>query len=302
MRFDQLDRPMIAAASDAVRIRPATPADATAAGRILHDAFEGVAEAHGFPKDIASEACGIRLAASFLADPAVFGVVAELHGRVVGSNFLAEGDEVRGVGPITVDPGFQEAGIGRRLMQAVLDRGWGASSVRLVQDAFNTRALALHAALGFEVKSPLLLIQGFPRGEMPRGVVVRPMGLDDIPAADALCAAAHGITRGRELRDALLRHGPLVVERGGHLAGYLTAPCHWPANHGVAETEEDMRALLIGAAAARGEPVSLLMPGRQSALLRWALGAGLRVVKPMTLMARGAFRVPARPWFPSGIY
>jgi hypothetical protein len=39
-------------------------------------------------------------------------VVAEIDGRVVGSNFLDERGPVRGVGPITVDPAAQGRGSG----------------------------------------------------------------------------------------------------------------------------------------------------------------------------------------------
>ena len=44
--------------------------------------------------------------------PSVWGVVAEVEGRVVGSNFLDERSPIRGVGPITVDPRGQNAGSG----------------------------------------------------------------------------------------------------------------------------------------------------------------------------------------------
>ena len=72
--------------------------------------------------------------------PAVWGVVAEVDGRIVGSNFLDERDPIVGVGPITVDPASQARGVGKQLMQAVIQR-WretGAPGIRLLQDAFNT--------------------------------------------------------------------------------------------------------------------------------------------------------------------
>ena len=49
-------------------------------------------------------------------------VVAELDGKVVGSNFLAEGGAIAGVGPISVDPKVQNRGVGARLMEDVLKR------------------------------------------------------------------------------------------------------------------------------------------------------------------------------------
>jgi hypothetical protein len=42
------------------------------------------------------------------------------------------------------------------------------------------------------------------------------------------------------------RFAPLVVERDGRFTGYMMAPSSYLANHGVAETDEDMGALLAG--------------------------------------------------------
>jgi GNAT superfamily N-acetyltransferase len=107
------------------------------------------------PPDFPSLEAATELATSFIAHPAIYGVAAEDEGKLVASNFLTEGDPIRAVGPITIDPAAQGRGIGRQLMRAVIDRGQEAIGIRLVQDAFNTRSLSLYAALGFEVKEPL---------------------------------------------------------------------------------------------------------------------------------------------------
>ena len=207
----------------ALHIRPAVAADAEACGRIIHDAFAGIAAAHAFPPDFPSAEAGAQLAAAMIASPAAYGVVAESDdGRVVGSNFLAEGDPIRAVGPITVDPAFQGGGVGRRLMEAVLERARGARGVRLVQDAFNTRSVALYASLGFEVKEPLLLMSGTPRSGPVPGLAVRPMAEGDLGACAALHAEVHGVDRANEVREALRLFAPMVVERGGRVRGYLT--------------------------------------------------------------------------------
>ena len=287
-----------------LHVRPAVAADAEACGRVMHDAFRGIAAAHGLPPDFPSAEAGTQLAAALIASPAAFGVVAEGgDGRVVGSNFLAEGDPIRAVGPITVDPACQGGGTGRRLMEAVLERAAEAAGVRLVQDAFNARSVALYASLGFEVKEPLLLMQGAPKAETRLGSAVRPMAEEgDLAACTALYAAVHGVGRANEVREALRLFAPMVVERGGRVAGYLTAPGFWLMNHGVAEAEEDMAALLAGAAAHAGS-VSLLLPVRQApGLFRWCLGAGMRVVKPMALMATGQYWEPRGCWSPSVLY
>jgi hypothetical protein len=71
--------------------------------------------------------------------------------------------------------------------------------------------------------------------------------------------------------------------------------------HGVAESADDMKALLSGAAESAEEPIALLVPIR-SELFGWCLDEGLRVVKPMNLMAVGEYREPSGAWFPSVLY
>jgi hypothetical protein len=63
-------------------IRPATPADAEACGRIIFEAFRAIADQHGFPWDFPSAEAGTQLATTFIAAPSIYGVVAELDGGV----------------------------------------------------------------------------------------------------------------------------------------------------------------------------------------------------------------------------
>lgn len=291
-----------ATATGAARIREARPDDAAACGGVIHAAFRAIADAHGFRPDFPSVESASQMAEAFIADAAVFAVVAEAGGRIVGVNFLHEGDRVRAVGPIAVDPSSQGMGIGRRLMQAILDRAGAAAQIRLLQDGFNTRSLALYASLGFMVKEPVLLLSGMPHGPAPREGIVRRMRQTDIPACAALCKAVHGITRTHELASPSPLRDPMVIERDGRVTGYMTAPSVWLLNHGVAETPLDMRGLIVGASAITRAPASLLLPSRGNPMLEWALEQGLRVVKPMTLMARGAYYHPRSAWFPSVFY
>jgi len=286
----------------AIQIRPIASSDAEACGRIIYDAFKDVAENHGFPPDFPSVEIATQLATNFIAHPSIFGVAADDGGQLLGSNFLVEYDMIRGVGPITVDATAQGRGIGRQLMQAVLDRGRDAVGIRLVQDAFNTRSISLYASLGFDAKEPLLLMQGRPTNKPDPGFTVRPLSAQDLDDCTAICAAVHNIDRSGELRDALQTFAPLGVERDGRLTGYLTAATFWIMNHGVAQTEEDMRALLLGTAMASSEPLSFLLPIRQATFFRWCLSEGFRVVKPMTLMSLGHYQAPEGCYFPSVLY
>jgi hypothetical protein len=93
-------------------VRPIRPADAGDAARIVHAAFAGIHDHHRFARDFPTPGAAAGLVGAFVAHPGIWGVVAERNGRVVGSNFLDERGEVRGVGPITVDPDAQERGVG----------------------------------------------------------------------------------------------------------------------------------------------------------------------------------------------
>jgi hypothetical protein len=72
----------------------------------------------------------------------------------------------------------------------------------------------------------------------------------------------------------------------------------WPLNHAVAENEGDLHALLLGAGN-QCEQLSFLLPTRQTALFRWCLKQGMKVVKPMTLMSMGDYREPSGCYLPS---
>ena len=282
------------------KLRNATPVDAAACGAVIYDAFKTIQERHGFAPDFPSAEAATDFAKMLTSHPGIFGAVADVDGRLAGCGFLWQRDPIRGIGPITVNPQDQGRGIGRRLMAVLLEYARGAAGVRLVQDAFNTGSFALYASLGFVVREPLMLVQGTPKS-IP-SAPVRPLAEADLGACATIAQQVHGYERGAELRDALVFLKPFVVERGGCVRGYLTMPAFWPANHGVAETDEDMAALLAGAAAQTGAPISLLVPVRQDELLRWCLREGLRLVKPMTLMTIGAYREPKGAYFPSVIY
>jgi GNAT superfamily N-acetyltransferase len=282
-----------------VTLREAVTDDAAACGRIIYTAFRRINESRGYPPDFPSVEAATGLARALIANPEVYGVVAMAGGRIVGSNFLTEGDPVRGVGPITVDPDYQGGGIGRRLMQAVIDRGASGRGVRLVQGAFNTVSLSLYASLGFEVREPLVVMTGHLRDAGDPTVTA--MRREEVIAADALCRRMNGFSRRADIAAAVEAGTAIALRRNGRIAGYITAPGFWIGNHAVAETEADIRALILGAGREE-RPVSLLIPIRRADLFRWALAQGLRVVMPMTLMTRGTYDAPRGGYLPSVFY
>ena len=293
-----------ATAAETVQLRPIESGDRDAAARILYEAFAGIHDHHRFPRDFPTLEAATELVGSFIAHPLIWGVVAERDGRILGSNFLDERGPVRGVGPITVDPKAQAARVGRRLMQAVIERRSDVAGIRLLQDSFNMQSLALYASLGFEVAEPVVVMGGRPRPSRPDQVEVRPLVAADLAAAEQLCLSVHGFERTNELRDALEAPGlqPSAAIRDGRLVAYATTLTFFPAAYAVAETEQDMAALIAGTLATSDTPASFLLPTRQHELFRWSLQAGLRIVKPMTYMVMGEYRRPHGAWIPSVLY
>src|SRR5689334_14857978 len=163
----------------AVHIRSAEPSDAEACGRIIYDAFRTISERHNFPPDFPDVETATGLARAFIAHPAIYGVVAEADGQVVGSNFLSEGDAIRAVGPITVDPRRQDNGVGKKLMRAVIERGQGAAGIRLLQAGYHMRSLSLYASLGFDVREPIVVMNGRPESAPAVDTTVRRMAAAD---------------------------------------------------------------------------------------------------------------------------
>jgi predicted N-acetyltransferase YhbS len=283
-----------------IMIREATPADAEICGRICYDAFKTISEAHGFAPDFPASEVPIGLLTRMIADPKFYGVVAEIDGRVVGSNFLDERNMIAGVGPITVDRAVQNRAVGRRLMDAVHERAAAKNfaGVRLIQAGFHTRSLSLYAKLGYDVREHLVCMQGNALNIAIEGHVVRPAAETDFDACNRVCRQVHGHDRAGELRDAIARGNATVVEHDGRVTGYATIVGFF--GHAVGETNADVKAL-IGAAKEFAGP-GFLLPTRNGELFRWCLTNGLRVTQPMTLMSRGLYNEPVGAFLPSILY
>jgi len=281
-------------------VRAATRDDAPVCGQICFDAFCAINQKHGFPCDFPHPDVAIGILTMIFSNPQFYCVVAEIDGRVVGSNCLDERSVINGIGPITIDPGEQNRGIGRLLMQATLERAHrqGAAGVRLVQAGFHTRSLSLYTNLGFDVREHLACMQGRTVQRRVDGCSVRAAQPADVPACSNLSQRVHGFDRGGEIPQAIQHGSARVVERDGRITAYASDLAFF--GHATAETNADLQALITSADAFGGP--GILVPTRNSALFRWCLANGLRVVQPMTLMSIGLYNEPAGAWMPSILY
>src|SRR5690606_10253839 len=222
----------------------------------------------------------------------------------VGSNFISTTDQVAGVGPITVDPACQGTGVGRALMQHVIDfaRQRGLTHVRLLQDAINTTSLSLYSALGLVWRDAAATMDTpEPREEHRDDAAVRPMITADLPAADELSRRMYGFSRVNEVAAALQFGFPtFVIERDARITGYRTVTIF---GHGMAESEADaIRLILASSARVEAGMGRFLCPLSQGGLYRRLLQAGCRTVKIVNYMSLEAYQAPAADggvWFPS---
>lgn len=283
-----------------LRVRKARPEDAPPCGQICYHAFSTISQHHGFPCDFPGPEAPTGVLAMMFSHPGFYCVVAEDGDRIVGSNCLDERSIIFGVGPITIHLEVQNRGVGRKLMQAAMDRARerGAAGVRLVQAAFHNRSLSLYASLGFDIREPLSCMQGRTRQREVSGCAARPARPLDVDPCNAISRRVHGFDRGGELTEAVEHGTAQVVEREGRITGYASSLAFF--GHATAETNLDLQALITSASSFGGP--GILVPSRNSALFQWCLSNGLRVVQPMTLMSQGLYNEPAGACLPSILF
>ncbi|MFI5985294.1 GNAT family N-acetyltransferase [Streptomyces sp. NPDC051555] len=282
-------------------LRPGDSRDVAECARICFEAFSKIAHEHNFPSDVPHEAAAVGAFEVLLNHPAIHSVVAELDGRIVGSNFLDERSPVVAPGPLSVDPALQAGGVGRALMRDVLARAAAhdGPGMRLVQNAYHARTFEIYAGhLGFEFREALACLQGPPIGGAVPGYEVRPATESDLAACDDVCRKVHGVHRSGEVVDALKAGTVRVSEHHGRITGYATDLSFF--GHAVGETTEDIKALIM-AAPEFGGP-GILVPASDSALLQWCLRSGLKVNQLMNLMSTGLYNQPAGAYLPSILY
>ncbi len=285
----------------AIELVPAEPQHARELGSICFEAFKELHDRGCGTRDFPTVEIAQQVLGMLVEREDFYGVSALDDGRLVGSNFLSLMDPVAGVGPITVDPSAHSQGIGRTLMQDVIDYAHrnNIEQVRLMQDSFNVASLSLYASLGFDVKVPVAFMQAAPLAQADDSV--RSITEPDLPAIEELAERFYKSSRRNEVAAAApYGFAALLRERQGRITGYLLPGIF---GHGVAETEEDALTL-IGEAARRLPPevARFFCPLTESSFYREALRGGCRVIKVMNYMTLGPYEQPEEVWMPSVLY
>lgn len=283
--------------------------DVNDVGKIMFEAFSYLANKHGFPSDFPSIDIGKDAASYFLSNSGFYSVVAEdTHedkGKIIGSNFLDErSNMVAGVGPITVDPNFQNKGVGKQLMKNVMERAVKKNfpAIRLLQTSYHNRSLSLYVSLGFEIREPISNMQGKPIQKLIPGRSVRLATESDLKSCNTICKEIHGHDRNGELRESITQGTAKVVLYGDRITGYTTGLTFF--NHSVGFTNDDIMALIASGTGTndRYGGSGILIPSCNTQLFRWCLDNGLRLVQQLTLMTIGLYNEPAGSYMPSILY
>jgi GNAT superfamily N-acetyltransferase len=287
-----------------ITVRAIEERDADRVGDLNFVAFHRVALVHGLQPGVVTPAESRSYIRHLLTLDPLGGTVAECDGEVVGVAWVHPRGPVATVGPLAVDPRFEGRGIGRRLLERVIElAGRGVPQVRLVHESFNVHALGLYLRTGFRIVAPLLDLE-LPAGSnvspvaVPRTVSVRPGAMEDRQRLVTRDAKAFGAPRAQSVDLYLTRGRSLVAESGRTLAGYAFGiGFRGTAFLGSASAEDpDLLLALLASLAAelagRGLAVRTLVPAVDRRLVEGLAALGFRVFRACHYMVRGGGTAP----------
>jgi len=258
----------------------------------MYTAFITVDKQHGFPSYFTDLNHAKDAARNMITSEQGYGIVATDNNRVIASAFMNEKRPIRAIGPVSVHPDFQGRGIGRKLMEHLLKRAQGAPSVRLTQDAFNTTSLSLYTSLGFALVASLVWIEGKFKNIPENVPEIYPIREENRKDCIALCKKVTGFNR---VPDNLTNAHCVIKDQ--RVAAYTLSLS--TDGYTVAETEDDMHALMLGIATQKSGTLSCLMPTRYTHLLLSSISEGFKSKKPLNLMVKVDYQQPKGFYFPN---
>jgi GNAT superfamily N-acetyltransferase len=266
-------------AAHQVEYRRATVADIEAEHAVFVAAEGELIQRHGFgwsaPPPVDAIAPGLR---HQLRNDGARCFVAEAGGRVVGFSAAFVRGDTWYLGWLFVDPGYQGMGIGRHLLELVLE---GAPERRItITGSIQPISNALYARYGLLPTTPILGFEG------PVTVDARPdlVPSEPVPSAIAqLDRAAYGFDRAVDHVFWAAQATSTLWLRDGRPVAYSY---RWPNGRigPLGGIDEAGAAAALQAELARPGQVRVVIPGTSRSLVRVAVGAGLRLTAPAGLL------------------
>ena len=214
----------------------------------------------------------------------------DAEGRLAGvALWWTFGDRLATLGTVIVSPEVQRAGIGRRLLEAIV----AAAGPRAIRLNATAEGLRLYESLGFAAAGGIRQHQGMPAaGLVPTATEaeIRPLVEADRPAVLDLDRRASGDDRTAMIQVLDALSTGLVARRDGRLVGYalcrdfgrgrLVGPV-------VAESEATALALVSRHVAEATGFLRVDIPDDAETLSAWLAGAGLAGVDRVRAMLKG---------------
>jgi GNAT superfamily N-acetyltransferase len=233
-----------------VSVRPLAEPDLDRADEIFRVAFGTFL---GLPEPETFFGTADYVRTRWAADPrAAF--AATVEGEVVGSNFAADWGSVGYFGPLTVRPDLWDRGIGRRLMEPVMDRfdTWENRHLGLFTFSHSPKHLELYRRYGFwprfltAVMRKRVTVSAVVPGRVLYGELTAAERPDALGLARALAGAVHeGLSLEREITAVQAQGlGDTVLLEGAGSGLDGLAVCHCGAG---SEAGEDVCFVKFGA-------------------------------------------------------
>jgi hypothetical protein len=293
------------------QIRDMAKADIDRVGEILYEGFTDVAAKYGYAPAMSSVQDGKSWAWAMFHHGASEGVVAEVENRVVGVIFLNRRGDVGGAGPEAIDLNFQGKIVASQLMDALIERAVGLSSLRCIQEAFNPRSFSFQYRYNFMPVADLLDL--FLNEKTKQSLALH-SNVSELSAADVDSVCAYDMPRSKfDRRKDLayyIRWGKVLVYRDqAQIRGYLAClPGSGTVQLGplLAEGEEEAECLFRHALAVfKDRPCRTRVMARDFHLSRSLMNLGFKLYCMSFLMVRGNWRpsqyVEAFGRFPEGV-
>jgi GNAT superfamily N-acetyltransferase len=292
-----------------MHLRSMTRSDKHEVGELIYCSINTWYRTHGCPPIFQG---GPRVAEVFYdvyedLDPG-FNVVAEHPetGRLMGSCFYHPRKHHVSLGIMTVHPNHAGMGVGRALLQHIMDftDAQGYKALRLTQSAINVDSFSLYNKAGFVPRYAYqdMIVHvpetGFP-GELPGAERVRDAAPTDISAMAELEWEVSGISREPDYRYCIenrrgIWHVSVLENRAGGVDGFLISSAHPAMNMlgpGVARSEEGAAALIHRELNQhRGRWPVVLVPMEKERLVRQVYQWGGRNCEMHFCQVRGAMQ------------
>ncbi len=273
--------------------------DLNVCSEIVYESFGAFSRRHNSSSDFPTLEFTKTLLGNLIDHPLIDGIVAEKNSRVIGCNFLDERDPIFRMGPLCVHQEFQGHGVGKKIMEKTLDQAKVSKGIRLLVDVANLNAISLYTSFGFQIKELMFLVEGEPKDIPNTKYDFAPLTMDSLKECSSLCQNILGYSRARELKDSITYFSPIIVKKDGVVTAYSSGISSWFVNHGVGETFEDIKNLILGMAFSAQKPISFLLASRHDELFHWCLKNGFRINKPLAFMSIGLYQEPKGYFFPS---